>query len=151
MKFLITLLIVTGLNAIDYDFKEYLQKKLYKEEITALQTFDLKNQGFIIIDVRSKKEYDYSHIPGALWIPVYFDKFGKRVFNKSFVEQVQNVLEKKDRETILISKRDDRSRFAANILAEEGFSNIYIVLDGFSGKNGWIRSGLQYWKDDKYR
>lgn len=149
-KLLFALLICLNLSANDYDFKIYSQKNLFKKEITALEAFDLRARGYLVIDVRSKEEYDFRHVPASLWIPIYFDRYGKRVFNKNFIDQVLNEVNlKKSTNIILVSKRDTRSRYASNILSENGFSNVYVMKDGFLGKTGWVRSGLQYWRRDR--
>jgi rhodanese-related sulfurtransferase len=148
-KLIFTLLLTSSLFGNDYDFKTYSQKKLYKQDVTALEAFDLRAQGMRVIDVRSKKEYDFRHVPAALWIPIYFDKYGKRVFNKKFIDQVDYEFNgKKNTQIILVSKKDARAKYAANILAEKGYTNIYVIKDGFLGKTGWVRSGLQYWRRD---
>lgn len=151
-KLVFTVLLTLNLFGIDtYDFDTYSQKQLFKKELTPAEAFELKARGVIFIDVRSKNEYDYSHILGSFWIPIYFDKYGKRVFNRNFVEQVEEILDgKKDAKMILVSKRGDRSRYASNILFENGFKNVYSLKNGFLGKDGWYRSGYQYWKAPQY-
>lgn len=150
-KSIITLFITLNLTTANaYDFKIYTQKKLFKQELTALEAFELRAKGIPVIDVRSKKEYDFRHVPASFWIPIYFDNYGKRVFNKKFLDQVSyEFKDKKDIGIILVSKRDERAKYAANILAENGYTNIYIIKDGLLGKEGWIRSGLQYWRRDR--
>ena len=149
-KLAFTLFITLSLFGNDYDFKTYSQKKLYKKDVTALEAFDLRAQGMRVIDVRSKKEYEFRHVPAALWIPIYFDRFGKRVFNKNFLDQVNHEFDnKKDTDIIVVSKRDARAKYAANILSHNGYKNIYVMKDGVLGKTGWIRSGLQYWRRDQ--
>lgn len=151
-KLFFAILITLNLFGIEqYNFDKYTQKQLYKKEITPQEAFNLKAIGVMFIDVRSKNEYDYSHILGSYWVPVYFDKYGNRVFNKNFVQQVSELVgDNVNTEIILVSKRGDRSKFASNILAENGFKNIYTLKDGFLGKKGWLRSGYQYWKNSKY-
>lgn len=150
-KLIFAILLSLNLFAIDnYDFKTYLHKQLYKQEVTANEAFDLKANGAIFIDVRSKNEYDYSHALGAYWIPVFFDKYGTRVFNKKFLDQIAEIISDKNLKIILISKRGDRSKYAANILAENGYKNVYTLKDGFLGKTGWKASGYQYWKNSRY-
>ena len=149
-RLIFALLLALNLNAINYDFDTYTKLKLYKKEVSALEAFELRAKGMSVVDVRSKPEYDFRHVPASFWIPIYFDSYGKRIFNKEFLDQIAYEFRgKKDAPIILISKKDVRAKYAANILAKNGYTNIYIIKDGFLGKTGWVRSGLQYWRRDR--
>lgn len=61
--------------------------------------------------------------------------------NQNFVDEVKEVV-KDDftREILLICRTGPRSQEAANLLAEEGFENVYNISDGF--RDGWSRLNL---------
>ncbi len=76
---------------------------------------------------------------------------------QDFVPEVQRRLKEKnlskDDIVILICRSGDRSSRGANRLAEDGFSRVYSVLDGFEGDlskdgrrnvNGWRNAGLPW-------
>jgi rhodanese-related sulfurtransferase len=87
----------------------------------------------------------------------------KLVPNKLFVQKVEERLAakgltKNDR-VILMCRSGDRSGPAANLLAKEGFTNVYSVVEGFEGDlskdgrrtvNGWKNDGLP-WSYDLQR
>lgn len=147
-RILFLLMIAISLYAYNsYDYKEWEQKKLYKADITPLEAFEMKTKGVLLIDVRTKREYEFSHVPGALWIPVYFEKYGRKIYNEDFIDQVKYALDGDlNKPVMLICRTASRTKFAANILTDNGFTQVYNVLYGFLNKNGWIDSGLQYWK-----
>ncbi|MCK9162002.1 MAG: rhodanese-like domain-containing protein, partial [Arcobacteraceae bacterium] len=66
---------------------------------------------------------------------------GKRVFNKNFVTQIEDLVDMDlNKEIILICRSGSRTKEAAAILAKNGFSNIYNVKNGFV--YDWVRANL---------
>jgi len=120
-----------------------------------------------ILDVRTPGEYVYvGHAPLAANIPLRLlsnkwdaDK-GRYTMplNPNFVAEVKKRFSPQD--TILIMCRSvGRSASACNMLADERFSNVYTIIDGFEGdmsndpdsyyhgkrvKNGWKNSGAPW-------
>lgn len=70
-------------------------------------------EGYIILDVRSQEEYDEGHIPGAILIP-----------NTEIEERAEEVLTDKDQLILVYCRSGRRSKMAAEILAELGYTNI---------------------------
>ncbi len=69
--------------------------------------------GYIILDVRTQEEYDESHIPGAILIP-----------NTELEEKAEEELTDKNQLILVYCRSGRRSKMAAEILAELGYTNI---------------------------
>lgn len=70
-------------------------------------------EGYIILDVRTQEEYDESHIPGAILIP-----------NTEIEDRAEEVLTDKNQLILVYCRSGRRSKLAAEILAELGYTNI---------------------------
>ncbi|MBE4909467.1 sulfurtransferase TusA family protein [Bacillus luteolus] len=73
----------------------------------------------VVIDVRETAEYVFNHIPNAISIPL------------GDLETRLNELNKND-EIYVVCRTGNRSDFAAQKLAENGFTNVYNVVPGMS-------------------
>lgn len=78
--------------------------------------------GYIILDVRTKKEFDEGHIPGAVLIP--YDELAFRA---------EAELPNKSQKLLLYCRSGRRSAIAANMLIDIGYTD---VLD-FGGIIDW--------------
>ena len=76
-----------------------------------------------VIDVREKNEFDSGHILGARNIPF-------TVLTNSFSAV------RKDQPIYLYDTRKSLSIRAANKLRKEGFTNVYILKEGYEGWSG---------------
>jgi len=81
-----------------------------------------EEEGYVIVDVRSKDEYDTEHIPGAILIP-----------NESIGTQAPPELPDKDQVILVYCRSGNRSRQASDKLAYMGYTN---VLE-FGGISSW--------------
>ena len=126
----------------------------------------------LFLDVRTPSELNYlgaatvmdAHVP-----TVYMDTTGwndkkhryNRATNKNFVADVDKALKKKGLSksdtVILMCRSGKRSAKAVNMLAENGYTKVYTVVDGYEGgkvkkgdnkgkrmKDGWKNSGLPW-------
>lgn len=82
--------------------------------ITCSKTKDKINEGAILIDVRSKEEYDLEHLDNAINIPL-------NVIKSNIGEYVDN----KEIDIILYCQSGNRSSQAAKILLELGYTSVY--------------------------
>lgn len=132
-KFLILVIMITSVlfaNEIEY-----------KADITAQEAYQMQQNGAILIDVRTKQEYDFMRAKDAVLVESYMEINGKRVFNKNFVTQIEDLVDMDlNKEIILICRSGSRTKEAAAILAKNGFSNIYNVKNGFV--YDWVRANL---------
>ena len=79
-------------------------------------------ENYIILDVRSQEEYDEKHIPGAILIP------HTQVEDLAF-----DMLPDLDQLILVYCRSGNRSKYAASILEEMGYTNIR----EFGGINTW--------------
>ena len=143
--------------------------------MTSTQAYDymMKNMDkALFLDVRTPSELNYlggttvmdANVPtdtmdGTAWD----DKKNryKRAHNKNFVADVGARLKskglKKTDTVILMCRSGKRSAKAVNVLAKNGYTNVYSVVDGYEGDksksgknkgqrvvNGWKNSGLPW-------
>ena len=80
------------------------------------------NDGHIVVDVRRADEYASGHIPGAILIP-----------NESIGTEKPEQLPDKDQIILIYCRSGNRSKQAAQKLADMGYTNIY----EFGGINTW--------------
>ncbi len=130
LKKLLTLLMFAPLLYAQVNFQT---AKLYKADISAKQAYEMQQEGVVLIDARTKREFNTLHPKGSINIPVFFEKNGKRVFNQNFPNEVYE-LQKKNLNTklILICRTGSRTKLASNILANLGFKEVYNVQYGFA-------------------
>lgn len=173
-------LVVFGVfsNAVFADDWSTLNKKkqtklgLYMTAEQAFKHTDANMDKTLFIDIRTPSELNYlgaasvmdAHVPA-----VFMDTTGwndkkhryKRKENKNFVSDIDAALKKKglskDDTVILMCRSGKRSATAANALADNGYTKVYTVVDGYEGdklkegenkgkrmKNGWKNSGLPW-------
>ena len=86
------------------------------------------NSKFIIIDLRSEKEFNEAHVEGAKQIHYYATNF-KRIINKL----------DRDSKIFLYDQKGRQSPLALKDLEKLRFSDMYILDGGF---DEWINAGL---------
>ncbi|PGS55896.1 sulfurtransferase TusA family protein [Bacillus sp. AFS041924] len=95
------------------------------EKIVTNEQLDqkLQNENTIVLDVREEAEYVFNHIPNAVSIPL---------------GELENRLSEldKEHEIYIICRTGNRSDFAAQLLASNGFTNVFNVLPGMSEWSG---------------
>ena len=80
------------------------------------------NDGHVVVDVRRADEYASGHIPGAILIP-----------NESIGTEKPDQLPDKDQIILVYCRSGNRSKQAAQKLADMGYTSIY----EFGGINTW--------------
>ena len=98
-------------------------KRAY-EQITPAEAKEImeSEEGYVILDVRTPKEFAEGHIEGAILIPDY-----------EIAEKAEKVLTNKDQLILVYCRSGRRSKNAANELAALGYTNI----KEFGGINDW--------------
>ena len=83
------------------------------------------NSSLIIVDVRTREEYDSGHIEGAILIPV---------------SELENHLDElsKEEELLIYCRTGNRSSNSVNILIANGYTKIFHLKDGITA---WIQAG----------
>ena len=112
-KLVFLLLAVMLLTACGQD-KENNQGAVYVN-ITAEEAKQIMDteEGYVILDVRTKEEYDQGHIPGAIVIS-----------HEEIAEKAEEVLTDKDQLILVYCRSGRRSKLAAEALVELGYTNI---------------------------
>lgn len=85
------------------------------EQITLDEAKQLmaEQEGYIILDVRTQAEYAEGHIPGAICVP-----------NESISDEMPEELPDLDQLILVYCRSGNRSKQAAQKLAELGYTNI---------------------------
>ena len=91
------------------------------DQETAKQMMEA-DDGHVIVDVRRQDEYDAGHIPGAILIP-----------NESIVDERPAELPDLEQVILIYCRSGNRSKQAAQKLADLGYGNIY----EFGGITTW--------------
>lgn len=85
-------------------------KKISSEE--AKETID--NEDVVVLDVRTKEEYDSGHIDNAVLLPV--TKIDEKVFD---------IITSKNEKILVYCRSGNRSATASKLLIEMGYTNVY--------------------------
>ena len=114
MKKLIFLLLAVMMLTACGQAKENKQEAVYMN-ITAEEAKGImdREEGYIILDVRTQEEYDQGHIPGAI-----------QISHEEIAEKAEDVLTDKDQLILLYCRSGRRSKIAAEILVDLGYTNI---------------------------
>lgn len=108
---------------------------LYKQEMEAQPGVSAKNfkkiiesdSEFVLLDVRSRAEFNAAHLPGALNI------------ERGRIEWVvPDIIKKTDRTIYVYCQDGRRSGFATERLIQMGYTNTTHIFDGFEG---WVTAG----------
>ena len=70
-------------------------------------------RGYVILDTRTREEYDQGHIPGAI-----------QISHDEIMEKAEEVLTDKDQLILVYCRSGRRSKIAAEALVELGYTNI---------------------------
>ncbi len=123
---------ICAITACASEAKQTPPREQKIEPVEAEKAYDLfiENRGnpsFIIIDVRTRKEYELEHIPGAINFDYDSPSFGKSI-------------EALDRNKIylLYCKSSRTSEEAVQLFKYKGFREAYHI---FGGLSEWIRKG----------
>ncbi|OGD20462.1 MAG: hypothetical protein A2W03_01975 [Candidatus Aminicenantes bacterium RBG_16_63_16] len=126
-------------------------------EVNSREAYEMitKNPAFRLVDVRSIAEYYFvGHPEMAANVPLTFwdEKAQTLVRNERFMDDLK--ARYKPQETLVfICRSGGRSRQAAKLAREAGYSSVYSVKEGFEGEKdargyrtagGWKNSGLPY-------
>jgi len=163
--------------AIAEDWSSLNKKKqtklgLYMTAEQAYKHVDANMDKTLFVDIRTPSELNYlgattlmdAHVPAVFMdTSAWNDKKHryKRAKNKNFVADMEKALNKKGltkKDTVIIICRSGkRSASAANTLADNGYTKVYSVVDGYEGdkvkkgpnkgkrmKNGWKNAGLPW-------
>lgn len=110
MKYIVLLLLI-GVGVFFFTHKSSAAEEI---DYAALQKLLKREQEIILLDVRTKEEFDSGHIPGAILLP--YDEVEKRA---------AEVLPDKERTIVLYCRSGRRSAIAAGTLKKLGYNKLY--------------------------
>lgn len=92
-----------------------VENKVIYENINAQEAKELmdREEGYVILDVRTEEEYAQGHIPGAVLIPDY-----------EIETKAEEMLTDKDQMILVYCRSGRRSKNAAQMLLELGYTDI---------------------------
>jgi sulfur-carrier protein adenylyltransferase/sulfurtransferase len=100
------------------------------DETTTAEVDALPPGGAAIVDVREASEWEQGHVPGAVHI------------SKSYIEQqIEGAVPDRDAPVVLYCAGGVRSLFAAQTLADMGYTNVKSMAGGFQA---WKGAGLEF-------
>ena len=128
MKLLLTffavLLLLTGCGAEDAP----TYRQVSSDEAAAMMASE---SDYLILDVRTREEYEQGHIPGAVCVP-----------NESIGSGELSALPRKDQLILVYCRSGNRSKQAAQKLADAGYTNI-VEFGGILSWTGDTVSGSE--------
>lgn len=96
---------------------------MFGKDITAREARKIiDEQKGVLIDIRTREEYDEGHIEGCEFIPL-----------NALGYEVEGVVEDYDTPIILYCRSGQRTKVAAAVLSELGYTAIYDI----GGMNNW--------------
>lgn len=114
----IMILVLTGCTTNKSSNQDGVYKKITAQEAKSI----IDKEEVIILDVRTKEEYDGGHIKNAVLLPV-----------TDISSKASEVLKDKNAQILVYCRSGNRSATASNELIKMGYKN---VID-FGGINSW--------------
>ena len=110
---------------------------------------ELLESGWLYVDVRSEPEFEAGHGPGALNVPLMHRGAGGMTPNPEFLTVMEGAFGKDER-LIIGCRSGGRSRRAAEMLKQAGFSKLCDLYTGWEGNRdafgrvvpGWGAKGM---------
>jgi len=98
--------------------------EIYPKELKDLLS---QKSDFFLIDVRNPEEYEEEHIKGSILIPVHV-----------ISERIKGI--KQDKHLVTYCRTGRRSKTAAQMLVEMGYTNVGHLIGGYEA---WINEGFR--------
>ena len=96
-------------------------------EISDIQFTEIQDTDYILVDVRTDKEYESGHIQDAVNFDFYSESFQKDILTLD-----------KSSSIILYCRTQNRSTKTANYLKENGYKEITVIEGGIKS---WVKNG----------
>ena len=94
-------------------------RSIGKDELSQEELLKKINQGALLVDVRSKQEYDEGHLQGAINIPEY-----------EIPRKVEKIIPNKTQLIVLYCQTGGRSRSIYCYMKKRGYINVYNLYGG---------------------
>ena len=116
-RFSVILILIMTCTAVLYGCTSGGESKMEKsyEQITPAEAKEImdKENGYVILDVRTQEEYDETHIDGAILIPDY-----------EIADKAESILKDKNQLILVYCRSGRRSKLAASELVKLGYTNV---------------------------
>jgi rhodanese-related sulfurtransferase len=112
--------------------------------VSPAEAAQLLEEGALYLDVRSEPEFAEGHVPGALNVPLLHQRPGGMQENPEFLKVVEAAFAK-DEKLVIGCKSGGRSRRAAKMLAQAGYSELSEMVAGFDGGRDAFGRALPGW------
>ncbi|MCL6517872.1 sulfurtransferase TusA family protein [Alicyclobacillus sp.] len=99
--------------------EETKPEQRYPHTVTNEELEERQADGGVLLDVREPAEYAFSHIPGAILVPL-----------GELEQRLQALTPYQNQPVYVICRTGSRSDLACQVLAEHGFKQVYNVLPG---------------------
>ena len=99
--------------------RKYYYRGLQSGDITIEELKNKMSQGAILIDVRSRQEYQEGHLTGAINIPEY-----------EIIKSIEKEIPKKNQLIIIYCQYGGRSRNVYKMMKKLGYTNVYNLYGG---------------------
>jgi len=103
----------------------YLTPQISQQELLLLKDSEVE---FIVLDVRTKEEYDQGHVPNAI-----------NVSHTDVEHQLNSLLPYKNKKVIVYCRSGRRAAMAERILSNNGFSDLWHLKGDM---NAWKKANL---------
>ena len=119
------------------------ERLAYAGAVTVEEAHELSQAGLAqIVDVRTRSEYEHvGRVEGTPLIEWRLD--GEQHPDPRFLERIAAAYQR-DTPLLLLCRSGVRSHYAAEVLAQAGYTRVYNVLAGF--EQGWRPAGLPWVK-----
>ena len=107
---LLAVILLTACGQAKENDREAMYVNITAEEAKTIMDTE---EGYVILDTRTREEYDQGHIPGAI-----------QISHDEITEKAEEVLTDKDQLILVYCRSGRRSKLAAEALVELGYTNI---------------------------
>ena len=108
--FLLSVMLLTACGQTNGKEQEAMYVNITAQEAKTIMDTEA---GYVILDTRTREEYDQGHIPGAI-----------QIAHDEIMEKAEEVLTDKDQLILVYCRSGRRSKIAAEALVELGYTNI---------------------------
>lgn len=120
---ILSTLVISGCTTLNKEISTKGQEAVTVSRITSEEAKEeMNNNDVIILDVRTEEEYNSGHIENSVLIPI-----------DDLEYKEEEVLTNKEQKILVYCRSGNRSKKAADLLVEMGYTNVY----NFGGIKDW--------------
>ncbi|MBS5937412.1 rhodanese-like domain-containing protein [Clostridium sp.] len=120
---ILSTLVISGCTTLNKEISTKGQEAVTVSRITSEEAKEeMNNNDVIILDVRTEEEYNSGHIENSVLIPI-----------DDLEYKAEEVLTNKEQKILVYCRSGNRSKKAADLLVEMGYTNVY----NFGGIKDW--------------